>query len=91
MQGPADAYLATYTCLSCREACICILHTIRCLHERELLVKGPTDAAPALMHALAQQDPMLLRILLGAAAGALAESRVPDISDAIHDMLVVHA
>ena len=40
---------------------------------------------------MTQRDPMLVRILLGAALGALPKSRVDDIAAVLYDMLYVSA
>lgn len=76
-----------------RDACCSILSVLRRLHninDPDSEVRVSHQQEQQLRAVMLQKDPLLVRILLGGALGALPKSRVDDIAAVFYDMLYVY-
>ena len=85
-------YFMLTVCFACRDACCSILSVLRRLHntnDPDSEVRISNQQEQQLRAVMLQKDPLLVRILLGGALGALPKSRVDDIAAVFYDMLYV--
>ena len=59
------------------------------MNDPDSQVRASSEQEQQLRAVMLQKDPLLVRILLGGALGALPKSRVDDIAAVLYDMLYV--